>query len=136
VRRWTIRAESTRASWQIPATTKRVNVADSADESRGGQHADTRNRLEASRHRMRDGEPGQLAIEIRDSLLESMDFIHDERDRLPQDLGNGAVRILENRGHAPEHRPSAHRNRVTLFSQESAHGVDLSNACRLHWVRT
>ena len=64
---------------------------------------------------MRAGDLCELTIEPGDLLLESVDFVDDERDRLTQHLRDGRVWIAENGGHTTEHRPRALRDSVALF---------------------
>src|SRR5439155_18193196 len=78
---------------EFAAATKRMNVPDRPHERGRGQYADARNRLELCRDGMRAGDLGELTIEAGDLLLESVDFVDDERNRLAQHLRDGRVWI-------------------------------------------
>jgi Na+/Pi-cotransporter len=116
---------------EVTPPTKRVNVTNGSHQCGRRQHANPRNRLEPGRDGMRAGDLPELAIESGDLLLESVDFVDDERHRLTQQVGARCVRVTEDGGHATEHGPRADRDRVAVFSQQPSPRIDPGHTCGL-----
>lgn len=58
----------------------------------------------------------ELSIDTGDLRLERSDFVDHRRQDIAKHLGQFGVGVLEDGGHASEHRPSANRYGVAVFT--------------------
>lgn len=109
---------------EFASAAKRVNMVDRADQGGRREHAHARNGLKPLGHRMRGGDLRELAIETADLGLEFVDFLDDQRQRVPEHVGKIDGGVVKNRRHPAEHRPRADRDGVAVFSQQSSQRIN------------
>lgn len=106
-------------------------MVDRADQGGRREHAHARNRLKPRGHRMRGGDLRALAIETGDLGLEFVDFLDDQRQRVPEHVGKIGCGVVKNGRDPAEHRPRADRDGVAVFSQQSSQRINARDPRRL-----